>query len=388
MLWLIIAAITLAIWVYMIVGRGGFWLARERDDRDPPADPAHWPAVCAVVPARNEADVIARSVGGLLAQDYPGPFRVILVDDDSDDGTADAARAAGRSLGPEAEARLEVIAGRPLARGWTGKLWAMSQGVARAHALSPRPEFLLLTDADIAHAPETLRLLVARAEAGGLTLVSLMAKLRCDTFAETMLIPAFVFFFDMLYPFGLVNDPRRPVGAAAGGCMLVRRAALEAAGGVEAIRAAIIDDCAMGAMMKRQGPIWLGLTNRAESIRSYGGFGDIARMVARSAYAQLQYSPWLLAGTVLGMALTYLAPPLLAIFAEGPARWMGLAAWLLMALSFQPMLRFYRRSPLWGLALPAIGALYSAFTVRSAIDVWTGRGGFWKGRAQARMADA
>jgi len=385
MLSAVLAAIALAIWLYMILGRGLFWLARERDDRNPPADPAVWPAVCAVVPARNEADVIARSVGGLLAQDYPGPFRLILVDDDSGDGTAAVARETARTLG--AEDRLEIITGAPLPRGWTGKLWAMAQGVARAEALEPRPELLLLTDADIAHAPDNLRRLVARAEAGGLTLVSLMAKLRCDTFAEKMLIPAFVFFFDMLFPFGQVNDPRSKIAAAAGGCMLVRRAPLARAGGVEAIRAAIIDDCAMGAMMKTQGPIWLGLTDRAESIRSYGGFREIGRMVARSAYAQLQYSPWLLAGTLLGMVLTYLVPFYFALFGQGWALWLGLAAWGLMSLSFQPMLRFYRRSPLWGFALPAIGALYSLYTVQSAIDVWTGKGGFWKGRAQAQLQD-
>ena len=386
MLWTILAAVTLAIWIYMILGRRQFWLMRERDDRGQPADPVRWPAAAAVVPARNEADVIARSVGGLLAQDYPGPFRVILVDDDSDDGTAAAARAAAEAMG--AADRLEILTGAPLPRGWTGKLWAMSQGVARAETLEPRPELLLLTDADIAHAPDNLRRLVARAEAGRYSLVSLMAKLRIDTLAETMLIPAFVFFFDMLYPFGLVNDPKQPLGAAAGGCMLVRREALQAGGGVEAIRTAIIDDCAMGALMKRQGPIWLGLTERAESIRSYGGFGGISRMVSRSAYAQLQYSPWLLAGTILGMVITYLAPPLFTVFGHGWARWMGLSAWLLMSLSFQPMLRFYRRSPLWGFGLPAIGALYSLFTVQSAVDVWRGKGGFWKGRAQAQVAGA
>lgn len=378
-----LAALCLAIWVYMLLGRHGFWLMRERDDLGQPGDPVLWPAVCAVVPARNEADVIARSVGGLLAQDYPGPFRVILVDDDSDDGTAGFARAAGQALA--AEDRLQVVDGAPLPKGWTGKLWAMAQGVERAKAL--QPELLLLTDADIAHAPDNLRRLVARAEAGRLAMVSLMAKLRCDTFAEKMLIPAFVFFFDMLYPFGAVNDPKSKLGAAAGGCMLVRRSALEAAGGVEAIRAALIDDCAMGALMKRQGPVWLGLTERAESIRSYGGFDGVGRMVSRSAYAQLNYSPLLLAGTVLGMVLTYLLPILLALFASGPARWMGLGAWMLMAVSFQPMLRFYRRSPLWGAAMPVIGAVYSWFTVKSALDVWTGKGGFWKGRAQAKAGD-
>ena len=385
MLLTVLAAVCLAIWVYMLLGRRRFWLMRERDDLRQPADPAVWPAVCAVTPARNEADVIARSIGGLLAQDYPGPFRVILVDDDSDDGTAEAARAAARALG--AEDRLEVVTGAPLPKGWTGKLWAMAQGVAHAEAGAAgalQLELLLLTDADIAHTPDNLRRLVARAEAGRYTLVSLMAKLRCDTFAERMLIPAFVFFFDMLYPFGAVNDPKARLGAAAGGCMLVRRQALQAAGGVEAIRAALIDDCAMGAMMKRQGPIWLGLTERAESIRSYGGFDGVGGMVSRSAYAQLNYSPWLLAGTVLGMGLTYLAPILLAVFARGPAQWMGLGAWALMAVSFQPMLRFYKRSPLWGPAMPLIGAVYSGFTVKSAIDVWTGKGGFWKGRAQAQ----
>lgn len=375
------AALSLAIWVCMIFGRGFFWLARERDDRGQPADPPSWPSVCAVVPARNEADVIGQSMGSLLAQDYPGPFRIILVDDDSADGTAEAARGAAEQLG--ASARLEVLTGAPPPLGWTGKLWAVAQGVAWAEALACPPEILLLTDADIAHAPDNLRRLVARAQSGDLVLVSLMARLRCDTLAEKMLIPAFVFFFDMLYPFGLVNDPANGVAAAAGGCMLVRREPLKAAGGIEAIRTAIIDDCAMGAMMKKQGPIWLGLTERAHSIRSYGGFREIGAMVSRSAYAQLQYSPWLLLGTLIGMMLIYLSPPLFAFFGPGWARWIGLSAWLLMALSFQPLLRFYRRSPLWGFALPLIGALYSAFTVQSAVDVWTGKGGFWKGRAQA-----
>jgi hopene-associated glycosyltransferase HpnB len=379
---LVLAGLTLAIWLYLVFGRRFFWLARERDEHRPPAEPAQWPSVCAVVPARDEADVIARSVGSLLGQDYPGPFRVILMDDASSDGTGQAAREAAGS--PASRIPLEVLSGTPLPAGWTGKLWAVAQGVARAEALDPDLDLLLLTDADIAHAPDNLRKLVARAQAGDLALVSLMARLRCDTFAERMLTPAFVFFFDMLYPFGLVNDPASRVAAAAGGCMLVRRKALDAAGGIAAIRGALIDDCAMGALLKRQGSIWLGLTDRASSIRSYGGFADMGRMVARSAYAQLNYSPWLLLGTLAGMVLTYLAPPLLAIFGTGPARWAGLAAWLLMALSFQPMLRFYRRSPLWGFALPLIGALYTAFTVQSAVDVWTGRGGFWKGRAQAQ----
>ena len=244
------------------------------------------------------------------------------------------------------------------------------------------PDYLLLTDADIAHAPDNLRRLVERAEANGLVLTSLMARLTVRTWPERLLIPAFVFFFAMLYPFAWVNSPTRRTAAAAGGCMLARRDALEAAGGLDAIKGAIIDDCALAARMKRQGPIWLGLTDRAHSLRPYESLGQVARMVSRSAYAQLGYSPWLLIGTVLGMGLVYLSPPLLALFAHGPGRWAGIAAWLAMALAFQPMLRFYRRSPAWGLGLPLIGALYAGFTVRSAVETWRGKGGMWKGRAQ------
>jgi hopene-associated glycosyltransferase HpnB len=259
----------------------------------------------------------------------------------------------------------------------------MKQGVDAARRGGEAPKYLLLTDADIAHTPDNLRQLVARAEAGGLVLTSLMAKLSCATPAERFLIPAFVYFFDMLYPFARVNDPRAKIAGAAGGCMLANGAALDAAGGVAAIRSAIIDDCALGAAMKRQGPIWLGLTERAQSLRPYLSVGEIGRMIARSAYAQLDYSPLLLVATLLGMAATYLAAPLVALAAPGPWRWAGVAAWILMTMSFLPMLRFYRRSLLWALALPAIGAVYAAFTVRSAIDVWRGRGGSWKGRAQA-----
>ena len=373
---LTIALLGLAIWLYLLFGRGLFWLARERDDRGEPTEPAAWPSVAVVAPARDEADVIERAIGSLLAQDYPGALRVVLVDDQSADGTAELARAL-----PHAE-RLEVLAGAPLPRGWVGKMWAVSQGVA--HASAGRPDYLLLTDADIGHQPDNLRRLVARAEAGRLSLVSLMVRLHCRSFAERLLIPAFVFFFDMLFPFGWVNDPGRKLAAGAGGCMLVRREALEAAGGIGAIRDAIIDDCALAARLKRQGPIWLGLTLRAHSLRPYQGFAEIGRMVSRSAYAQLGYSPMVLLGTLLGMGLTYLAPAALALTLHGWAAALGALTWLLMAVSFQPMLRLYRLSPLWGLALPLIGALYTLFTVQSAIEVWRGRGGMWKGRAQAQ----
>ncbi len=375
---LLLGLVSLGAWIYLLAGRGLFWLAKERDDRDEAAEPHRWPSVVAVVPARDEADVVARSIGSLLAQDYPGDFRVILIDDDSADGTAQVARALADG------GRLTVLAGRALPRGWTGKLWAQSQGIAAAGTA----DYLFLTDADIAHAPDNLRRLVARAEAGGLVLTSLMALLTVETWAERLLIPAFVFFFDMLFPFAWVNDPARRTAAAAGGCMLARRDALEAAGGVASICGAIIDDCALGAAMKRQGRIWLGLTRRVHSLRPYAGLSAIARMVSRSAYAQLGYSPWRLAGTVAGMATVYLAAPALALFATGPARWVGLTAWLAMALAFQPMLRLYRRSPLWGAALPVIGAMYTVFTLDSAIQTWRGRGGAWKGRLQAREAGA
>ena len=368
-----IGAVCLAIWLTLIFARGGFWLAREQDSRESPGDCTAWPEIVAIVPARDEADVIARSITGLLNQDYPGPFKVILVDDSSSDGTAETARACGDTQ------RLEILSARPLPPGWTGKLWAMVQGVEQAGA---GPAYLWFSDADIETMPDTLRTLVSRAEAGRLTLVSLMAKLRCETFAERALIPAFVFFFQMLYPFARVNRPSG-VGAAAGGCMLVRRDSLSAAGGIEAIRTALIDDCTLGALLKRHGPIWLGLTDRVRSIRPYDDLGSIAAMISRSAYAQLGYSPIKLAGTLLGLALVYGAPPALALFGNGWARIAGVTAWLLMAIAFQPMLRFYRRSPLWGLALPLIAAFYAACTLLSAWQHMQGRGGMWKGRTQA-----
>src|SRR5580700_5255974 len=373
----LIACLPLAIWAYLLLGRGGFWLARERDDRSEPAEPPAWPAVAAVVPARDEADVIARSIGSLLAQDYPGQFRVVLVDDDSSVGTGRLAEGLPNS------GTLTVIQGAPLPAGWTGKLWAMKQGVEAARAGAGSPKYLLLTDADIAHTPDNLRHLVARAEAGDLVLTSLMAKLSCANAGERMLIPAFVYFFAMVYPFAKVNDLKSRLAGAAGGCMLARADVLAAAGGIAAIRTALIDDCALGALMKAHGPIWLGLTEHARSIRPYATVGQIGRMISRSAFAQLDYSPLVLAGAVLGMVLTYLAAPVVAIVVPGVWRWAGVGAWALMALSFQPMLRFYSRSPLWGLALPVIAALYTLFTLQSAIDVWRGRGGAWKGRAQA-----
>jgi hopene-associated glycosyltransferase HpnB len=376
----VMAGIGLAIWLYLVAARGGFWLCSERDDWKPGPPPA-WPRIAAVVPARNEAEGIAACIGSLLRQDYPGGWSVILVDDGSDDGTAGIAHAAAAAVNQAA--RLQVIEGRPPPAGWTGKLWAVKQGIEVAQTMTPPPDYLLLTDADIVYQPDVLKDLAAQAANEKLVLTSLMVKLRCESPAERGLIPAFIFFFQMLYPFSWVNRRDRATAAAAGGCMLVRADVLRQAGGIEAIRGALIDDCALARILKAHGPIWLGLTERVHSIRPYPDIEEIRRMVARSAYAQLQYSPLLLAGTVLGMALTYLAPPLTALFAGGNARIFGLAAWGLMALAFQPTLRLYRLSPLWGLALPAIATCYMLFTLDSALQFARGKGGQWKGRIQA-----
>jgi hopene-associated glycosyltransferase HpnB len=376
-----IAAAALANWLYLVLGRGAFWLARERDDWQP-APPAAWPRVAAVVPARNEAVTVRDSIGSLSRQDYAGPLQIVLVDDNSDDGTGAVARGAA---GERAAHPLTIVDGKPLPAGWTGKLWAVKQGIDAAEAAIPRPDYLLLTDADIVHDPDSVSRLVAHAEAKGLVLTSLMAKLRCESLAERVHVPAFIFFFQMLYPFAWANRPGS-TAAAAGGCMLVRADALRQAGGIAIIRDALIDDCALAAKMKAQGAIWLGLTDRVRSIRPYPGLNDLRRMVSRSAYAQLRYSPLLLAATVLGMVLTYLVPPLMALFGSGLARWLGLAAWGVMALAFQPTLRFYRLSPLWGLALPGIALLYMIYTLDSAYQHARGRGGVWKGRVQANAS--
>jgi hopene-associated glycosyltransferase HpnB len=376
----IVACIALAVWLYLLLARGAFWRCTERDNRAP-AEPRGWPRVVAVVPARNEADHITESIGSLLRQDYRGPWAVVLVDDDSEDGTAEAARRAAKG-----DARLHVVPGLGLPAGWTGKLWALKQGIDAAMALPQPPDYLLLTDADIVHADDSVSRLVARAEEKHLLLTSLMVKLRCESFAERASIPAFIFFFQMLYPFACVNRPASGVAAAAGGCMLVRADVLRDAGGIDVIRGALIDDCALAKVLKARGPIWLGLTERVHSVRPYPALADIRRMVVRSAYAQLRYSPLLLMATLAGMVLTYVVPPFAAIFGSGAARIIGIATWALMAASFQPTLRLYRLSPLWGIALPAIALQYMLFTLDSAYQYVRGRGGSWKGRVQANAS--
>ena len=367
-----IAALALLAWAYLLLLHGKFC---QSGPELPPAMPRATPDIAVVVPARDEAASIAASIGSLLAQEYAGSFRVVLVDDGSADGTADIARAL-----PGAE-RLTVIAGTPRPAGWAGKLWAVQQGVVATDA-----PLLLLTDADIAHDPRHLATLVAMAEASGVDMVSEMVALHCESLAERALVPGFVYFFQLLYPFAQVNDPLSATAGAAGGSVLIRRRALDRIGGIAAIQGALIDDCALAAAVKRGGRIWLGHSGLACSIRLYPDFADIWRMIARSAYVQLRTSPLLLLGTVLGLALVFLVPPGAALFGAGWTRLAGGLAWAGMAASLLPTLRRYRRSPLWGFALPAIACFYLAATIGSALDHHRGRGVVWKRRAYADRA--
>lgn len=366
---LAIAYASSAPWLYLLALHGRFWRSGPVLGSGRPSGGAK---VAAIVPARDEAGTIAQSLASLLAQDYAGPLAIVLVDDNSSDGT-------GAIAARMADERLTLVAGRPLPPGWSGKLWAVHQGLASGQARSA--DYLLLTDADIAHAADHVSRLVAKAEADQLDLVSEMVRLNCHTPAERALVPAFVFFFQMIYPFAWVNSPRRATAGAAGGAMLVRQTALERIGGIHRIRHELIDDCALAREIKRSaGRIWLGHSETACSLRVYGGFAEIASMIARTAYVQLGRSPLMLLGCVAGMALVYLAPPLLAAGAHGAARWLGAAAWLGMGAAFQPTLRRYRQSPLWGLALPAIALFYLGATVLSALRHFAGQGGRWKSR--------
>ena len=364
------ALLALLIWSYLALGRGLFWLPRVAK---PAPAPKAWPKVAVVVPARDEAATVAAAVTSLLKQDYPGAFSVVLVDDHSTDGTAQIARDAAAALGRGD--RLQVIAARPLPEGWSGKLWALTEGVRAAGA----PDLYLFTDADIEHHPRNLAELVARVETG-YDLASLMVMLHCRSAAERFMIPAFVYFFAMIYPFGWCTDARKRIAAAAGGCMLMRRAAFERIGGFEAIKGELIDDCALARAVKRGGRTWLGFTRDTRSLRIYPTLGAIWNMVARTAYAQLGYSALLLLGTVAALTVTFLVP-IIVLPAGGLATALALAAWAVMTVTYVPMLRFYGASLLYAPLLPAIATVYLAATVASAWRHWRGRGGEWKGRA-------
>lgn len=379
-----LAALALAIWVYLLLGRGGFWLTPKYDDLQPQPAAQTWPAIVAVVPARNEADSIADSVTSILQQPYPGAMSMVLIDDQSSDGTAELARKAAANIG--ASDRLTVLAGRELPSGWTGKMWAVQQGLDLVASQPQRPEFVLLTDADIVYSGDVVMRLVARAQGKNLAMASIMAKLRCESFAERFLIPAFIFFFEMLYPFSWVARTDCATAAAAGGCILARWEALQNIGGIQSIRGSLIDDCALGAKLKAQGRVWLGLSHHVHSVRPSERISQVGRMISRSAFAQLHYSVTILIGVMAAMALVFLIPVALTFCGHGINRVFAGLSWLLMALAFQPTLRYYEQSPFWGLALPAIASAYMVFTINSAYQHFRGRGGLWKGRVQANVS--
>jgi hopene-associated glycosyltransferase HpnB len=367
-----LALFVLTIWLYLLLGRSFFWWLRAPRASDPIEE--SWPRIVTVVPARNEAAVIGEAIGSLLAQDYPGAFSIVLVDDHSHDGTAEVARAAAAGNSD----RLTIVAARPIPHGWTGKLWALSEGVRQ---VATAPDLYLFTDADIAHHPTNLRELVMRLEGERRDLVSLMVKLRCESRAECFLIPAFVFFFALLYPFGWVNDVAKRTAAAAGGCVLIRRSAYERIGGYQSIKGELIDDCALARAVKAGGSTWLGLSQQTRSLRPYPRLGDIWKMIVRTAYTQLNHSPVILAMTALSMIVAYLLP-LLLLLRGGKVALIGGLAWLVMALLYVPILRFYRLTLLWAPLLPAAALVYLAATIDSAWRYWQGRGGEWKGRVQ------
>lgn len=379
--WIIVGS--LAAWLWLLLGQGFFW---RTDVRLPPrVPPGEWPPVAIVVPARDEAEVLPSSLPSLLAQDYPGRAEVFLVDDGSTDGTGELARslAAGHGGLP-----LTVDSPGEPPPGWTGKLWAVRHGMALARSRTDA-EYLLLTDADIAHAPDSLRELVSAARSDGLDLVSQMARLRVATFWERMVVPAFVYFFAQLYPFRWINRPGGRTAAAAGGCVLLRVEAAERAGVPDSIRQAVIDDVSLARAVRRGGGrIWLGLADRVDSVRPYPGLAPLWRMVSRSAYAQLRHNPLLLLGTVAGMVVVYLAPPVAvvagALTGDAVPLVAGAAAWAVMAGTYVPMLRYYRQPLVLAPLLPCTALLYLLMTVDSAVQHYRGRGAAWKGRTYAR----
>ena len=370
--------LSLLIWAYLVFARGGFWrIDPAVPAQDVNTNPVH---VAVIIPARDEADVVGRAVRSLLQQTGHHRIHIFLGDDASTDGTTQAARDAAIAAGQAQN--LTVVPGSPLPPGWSGKLWAMQQGVQQA--ANTAPEFFLFTDADIEHAPDSVATLVSIAQSSPYDMASFMVKLHCQSVAEKLLIPAFVYFFFKLYPPAWIANPRRSQAGAAGGCILIRPAALEKAGGIAAIRQEVIDDCSLAARVKSAGGrLWLGASASTRSIRPYEGFAGIGRMISRSAFNQLRHSTLLLLLSMAGMAATYLLPPLLVVASHriAPAA-LGGMAWLLMVLSYWPVLRLYHLNPLWALALPVAAVFYVGATLHSAWKYWTGQGGEWKGRIQ------
>ena len=378
-----LAILSVTVWISLLCFRGQFWQAdRQLEAQETKKDETGTlPIVCAVIPARNEAQLLPVTLRSLLTQDYPN-VKIILVDDHSTDGTTQVAKATAEELGSQ---QLQVIHAKPLPLGWTGKLWAIEQGIQAAQIA---PEYILLTDADIEHDCANLRRLVTKAQAENLDLVSVMVRLRCESFWEKLLLPAFVFFFQKLYPFRWVNDRSKTTAAAAGGCILIRQTALEQIGGLQVVRQALIDDCALAYAVKSTSPssrgIWLGLSDLTRSLRPYPSLKTIWDMVARTAFTQLHYSPLLLFGTVVGMILIYMVAPVATVLGVVTGNWAiattGFIGWLLMSVAYYPTIDFYKCSPWFAICLPAIALLYTLMTIDSALRHWQGKGGAWKGR--------
>jgi hopene-associated glycosyltransferase HpnB len=375
----LLATIPLVIWIYLFFARGQFWQLQE--DNAEPESLQRWPRAVAIVPARNEAAGISQAVSSLAKQDYPGEFAVIVVDDHSGDGTAALALKAAKETG--AAGKIAVHAASALPSEWTGKVWAMNEGVRAA--ADRQPDFFWFTDADIVHAPDTLRRLASHAEKDSLDLVSLMVLLQAKTFPERLLIPPFLYFFLMLYPPRWIANSKARAAGAAGGCILLRRSALERAGGLEAIRGEVIDDCSLARVVKRSGGrLWMGLTRASTSLRSYESSSEIRDLIARTAFTQLRYSFFLLLGTLAGLFVTYVLPVISFFSGEDPAWFLAATAVCLMAVSFGVTVRFYNLPFIWALTLPFAAIFYAYATVLSAVRYWLGRGGQWKGRAQAQ----
>jgi hopene-associated glycosyltransferase HpnB len=374
----LLATIPLAIWIYLFFARGNFWQLHE--DGTEPKAVGRWPRVVAIAPARNEAQTIARAVTSLAKQEYPGEFSILVVDDHSEDGTAEFAQKAAKECG--AMEKIVVHSAAELPQGWTGKVWAMNEGVRAA--TKGAPDYFWLTDADIEHAPDTLQRLVSRAERDSLDLASLMVLLQAKTFPERLLIPPFLYFFLMLYPPRSIASPKARTAGAAGGCILLRSSALERIGGFAAIRGEVIDDCALARAVKKSGgKIWMGLTRASVSLRSYGSFAEIRDLIARTAFTQLRYSLFLLVATLLALFATYILPFLSFFEGEDPGWFLAATAICLMAVSYGVTVRFYNLKFLWALTLPIAATFYAYATCLSAVRYWFGRGAQWKGRTQA-----
>jgi hopene-associated glycosyltransferase HpnB len=375
------AALAALIWGYLLLARGGFWQVRRWLVPTTPGTEATG-AIAGVIPARNEEAVVAQTIVSLLHQRHVQSLHLFLVDDASNDRTTEKAEDAARQA--DGLASLTILHSNSLPIGWTGKLWAVQQGIEKARDLLP--EFFLLTDADIVHSPTSIASLVRVAQSGGYDLVSFMPKLQCHTLAEKILSPAFVFFFFKLYPPAWIADPDNAVAGAAGGCMLIRSTALERAGGVTSIHDQIIDDCALARAIKRSGgKLWLGLSPDTVSLRSYRSFSEIGRTISRTAFSQLRHSSVMLLATLLGMATTYLLPVALMLSGRSLLVTLGAAAWAMMTVAYLPMIRFYGLRAPWAALLPLAALFYTGATVHSALKYWAGRGGEWKGRVQDRV---